>query len=222
LLWRKNDNKLYTITEYCPNGDFFSLFQDEELNFSEKHARTYFRQLVSAIEFIHSHNYAHLDIKMENMFIDKNFCLRVGDFDMCSNTDEEEHDRGTKNYRAPEVIDSGFYERFPADIYSMGVCLFILLTKTHMPYNEDFGVFKLCLKENKDEFWKEHQKLKKKNIWSEDFKLLYEGMTKKNPKERLTLDQVKESLWFRGEVFTDAELSNEMKKVFRSENVELF
>lgn len=48
--------------------------------FNEKLARYFFKQLISAVEYIHSKGYAHRDIKLENILLDEHFNLKVGDF----------------------------------------------------------------------------------------------------------------------------------------------
>ncbi len=67
--------------------------------FDEKLARYYFKQLIEcnlenymiylALEFLHCHGVAHLDIKPENLLIDKNFQLHIADFGFAQKTKDE-------------------------------------------------------------------------------------------------------------------------------------
>jgi serine/threonine protein kinase len=93
--------------------------------------------MVSGVDYIHTNNFGHLDLKVENLFLDENMLLRIGDFDFCSQDDSELHDLGTVDYRAPEVIDTqGKFKRAPADVYSMGICLFVFISQRSTPYRE--------------------------------------------------------------------------------------
>jgi serine/threonine protein kinase len=42
--------------------------------------RFYFKQLLSAIDYIHSKGYYHRDFKPENLFFDEQFNLKLADF----------------------------------------------------------------------------------------------------------------------------------------------
>mmetsp|Transcript_15068 Transcript_15068/g.12783 ORF Transcript_15068/g.12783 Transcript_15068/m.12783 type:complete len:89 (-) Transcript_15068:754-1020(-) len=79
----------------------------ENANFAadETLVRTYFHQLVNAVEHIHSKGYAHLDIKTENLLLGKDYALKVSDFDLCREAEIPLGFRGygTKNFRAPEL-----------------------------------------------------------------------------------------------------------------------
>lgn len=61
------------------------------------------------------------------MLIDKNYNLKISDFDMCFKLgDDEIHGRGTKNFRAPELEKCDVLFADMSDIYSAGIVLFIL------------------------------------------------------------------------------------------------
>jgi len=64
------------------------------------------------------------------------------------------------------------------------------------------------------EFWKRQCKLQDKegDFWSEDFKELFEGMCQYDSSKRFTLEQVKESRWFNGPVYTNQEIEKIMKE----------
>jgi serine/threonine protein kinase len=84
------DGSRSTYSEFCLYGDFTTLFGEKKLKFAdEKVARTYFRQLVDAVEYMHNKNFGHLDLKVDNLFLDEEFRLRVGDFDFCSQIEKE-------------------------------------------------------------------------------------------------------------------------------------
>lgn len=79
---------------------------------------------------------AHLDIKLDNLLLSKDYKLKITDFGCSSelnNTDIK--NEGTEDYRAPEIIRGNCREKGPADIFSMGIILFLL--KYHVfPFSE--------------------------------------------------------------------------------------
>merc|ERR1719498_1457856 len=90
--------------EYIPNSDFNKLAQVNIFRDDEILLRTYFKQLVSAVNYLHVNNIAHMDIKLDNLMLGANFELKLIDFDFALTCrDSGNKGRGTKNYRAPEV-----------------------------------------------------------------------------------------------------------------------
>lgn len=106
--------------------------------FSTHVARTYFVQLIDAIDSCHKKGIVHRDIKLQNFFLDRHYCLKLGDFGLCrvfKNQGMGLGDRdlmttfwaGTKGYQCPEMLEDKAYGR-GCDIFSCGVALFIMLT----------------------------------------------------------------------------------------------
>lgn len=97
-----------------------------------KNAQKYFRQLISAVEYLHSRGVAHRDLKPENLLLDKNDNLKVSDFGLATvfrvrGLERQLNTRcGTMPYVAPEVL-LGNYHAQPADLWSCGVILVALL-----------------------------------------------------------------------------------------------
>lgn len=101
--------------------------------------------MAAAVNHIHSRGYAHLDIKLNNIFLDEYFNIKIGDFGSALKPQKKgktNKRRGTTNYMAPEVKNQNkvtpensrkqkTYDPFRADVYSLGVCLFILLFKSY-------------------------------------------------------------------------------------------
>ena len=95
-------------------------------------------QMANGVSHIHSNRYAHLDIKLNNVFLDSLFNVKIGDFGSAiklTKNGKTNRRRGTTSYMAPEVKShtktSKKFDAYKADIYSLGVCLFILLFKTY-------------------------------------------------------------------------------------------
>mmetsp|Transcript_30982 Transcript_30982/g.28176 ORF Transcript_30982/g.28176 Transcript_30982/m.28176 type:complete len:169 (+) Transcript_30982:352-858(+) len=150
-----------TLTPFAPNGDFLNLLDDISLIIDEKLARTFFHQLVSAVEHLHSHKAAHLDLKLENLVLDDECNLRIIDFDMSQFEDDEYlESRGTPYFRAPELkrCNGSLARPEKCDVYSLGVIAFTLVSRGVMPHLENEDIFGLNLEklmyEDMDKFWK--------------------------------------------------------------------
>jgi len=101
----KEQKNSHILMEYAPYGDFADIVINSQFPADEKLARTYFHQIVEAVDYIHKSGYAHLDLKLDNLLISKDFSLKLADFDGSVTLDANEHlGRGTANYRAPEMI----------------------------------------------------------------------------------------------------------------------
>jgi serine/threonine protein kinase len=199
--------------EYCPNGDFFD-FVTSQPKLPEKIVRTYFHQLIQVIEYLHSSKIAHMDIKLENFLLDERFQLKLTDFDLALEFGEKPILKGTINYRAPEIISGECSDLSKVDIYSAGICLFLMLTGGSMPHIEDqnlddgTNLFNLFAR-NKEEFWKKQCQLINVNhsFFSPSFRELFNMMTEVDPKKRATLDQIKSSEWYNDKILSHNELT---------------
>ncbi|KAM6363685.1 maternal embryonic leucine zipper kinase [Pluvialis apricaria] len=123
--------KMFMVLEYCPGGELFDYIISKD-RLSEEEARVFFRQIVSAIAYVHSQGYAHRDLKPENLLIDEDHNLKLIDFGLCAKPKGglDYHLKtccGSPAYAAPELIQGKAYIGSEADIWSMGVLLYALL-----------------------------------------------------------------------------------------------
>ncbi|MFQ6659447.1 hypothetical protein Gotur_028348, partial [Gossypium turneri] len=94
----------------------------------EDEARTYFQQLINAVDFCHGTSVYHRDFKPENLLLDTHGVLKISDFGLSALSQQEDgllHTaRGTPNYVAPEVLRDQGYDGRASKIWSCGVILF--------------------------------------------------------------------------------------------------
>jgi Serine/threonine protein kinase len=211
----------YIIMEAAPYGDIARVLRTSTLFYDEKLARTYFHQLVEGIEYLHSQGVAHMDLKPENLLLGEDFILKITDFDCAyMKRDPEILGRGTRNYRAPEVIKRACTDPEAADIYSAGIILFVLVTG-YFPYFEDSIVDNYNLEEllrNEDpKFWEFHMEIQPRKItFSDSFKTLFLNMVKEDVVERATLEEVKKSTWYNEPIYTIDETKEIFTEFFNS------
>jgi len=203
----------YLVMELAPFGNFYDLLTSKRVRPDEKLARTYFRQLIEGIEYLHAHGVAHLDLKPHNLLIGNNFQLKIADFDLSLiEGDSTIKGKGSKFYRAPELLGSNIRAPELADIYSAGIFLFLLKTRGTLPHTEGMkykgvNLFEL-MNEDNDKFWKTHLEFlgEEDNFFDEDFKNLFNSMTKKKAKDRASIQEIKKSKWYNGPIYDDKEL----------------
>lgn len=95
----------YIIYEFCPKSDLFTYVAERFTVGREKLCHALFYQIISSLYYLHEEcNMAHLDVKLENIVLDKHYFLKLIDFAYS----EPKRNRmlvfkGTESYFAPEV-----------------------------------------------------------------------------------------------------------------------
>jgi len=207
----------YLVMDYASNGDLFDLFITNDVHLGDIITRTYFQQLVSGLEAIHSQGAAHLDLKLENLLLDENFQLKIADFDASYMPgDRKVMSKGSMHYRAPEIVEERCQDPRAADVYSLGVILFLLKTNRKLPFDEKGfcqGVdMKRLLRTNKVLFWKKQCEFldEKASFFTFDFRKLFERLTEADPANRPDLAEIKESVWFSKKTYSNDELKDQI------------
>lgn len=99
---------------------------------SEAECAKTFYQLMSAVEYIHSMDIFHRDIKLENILVEaKTGTIKLIDFGFsCISKERLKIFCGTPSYMSPEIVSKKEYFGGPADIWACGVLLYTLLFGT--------------------------------------------------------------------------------------------
>ena len=85
------------------------------------------------LESCHISGVVHRDLKTENIMMDENWVLKIADFGYATLLAGKKGDGilkthlGTVSYAAPEILSHKDYNGPCADIFSIGVILFVLV-----------------------------------------------------------------------------------------------
>ncbi|XP_071956034.1 serine/threonine-protein kinase BRSK2-like isoform X2 [Antedon mediterranea] len=187
----ENKKYLYLVLEHVSGGELFD-YLVKKGRLTPKEARKFFRQIISAIDFCHSHSICHRDLKPENLLLDEKNNIRVADFGMASLQVAGtylETSCGSPHYACPEVIRGEKYDGRRADVWSAGVILYALLVGA-LPFDDD-NLRNLLEKVKKGIFHIPH-------FVPPECQNLLRGMIKVSPEDRFTMTQVQRHQWYLG------------------------
>lgn len=136
----ETETHCYVVMEYCAGGELFDHIV-EKSRLSEMESRMFFRQIISAVSYLHDSGYAHRDLKPENVLLDRDQNLKIIDFGLCAKPQGGMDSLlltscGSPTYAAPELIQGVQYHGSGVDIWSMGVILYTLLCGC-LPFESD-------------------------------------------------------------------------------------
>ena len=198
----------YLVLEKCSNGSL-SKYVKTTGPLEELVSRFLFTQLCSAVHFMHAQEYVHLDIKLDNILLDENYNLKLGDLGiaLCAKGTSQllGHKRGTNGYMAPEAETASSekpYNVFSADIYSVGVCLHLLLLGCYPTVGEEKEGSTDGSANNIDQEDTEMTAIDKEttdklleSYLSNECRDLLERLVHKNPDKRLSIEEIGQHPW---------------------------
>lgn len=193
----RSGHRWYVVMEYCPGGNLFSRIKRHRLD--EDEIRCIFRQLLEGVRYMHSRGIAHRDLKLENMLIDANGFLKIGDFGSVAVFKAGDWDTphmcrgmcGSFPYIAPEEFDCDEYDPRQADIWSLGIIYFALSLHA-VPWasaRKSDPSFRKYLEHGINSF-ETFQR------FPGDVQRLFTRMLDPNPNTRITIDELLRHEWF--------------------------
>ncbi|AAS52904.1 AER223Cp [Eremothecium gossypii ATCC 10895] len=129
----QSSHELYILLEYCIRGSLRDLIKKEAL--SEAKAKTYVRQTLRGLQYLHDQGVIHRDIKAANLLLTENGVVKLADFGVSTRVNNMAMTyAGSPNWMAPEVM-LGKGASTVSDIWSLGATVVELLTGNPPFYN---------------------------------------------------------------------------------------
>jgi serine/threonine protein kinase len=123
-------NNFYLFMEFCPNGELFQYIVDRG-KLTESEAKSFIWQIFDALQYLHTMNIVHRDMKPENILIDMIGRLKLSDFGLsqfCPPDHLVSTPCGSPCYASPELLSGNPYDGRANDIWGCGVILFAMVT----------------------------------------------------------------------------------------------
>ena len=130
----RSDSMFYLVMEYIDGANLRQIEQTGNLTPAE--ALAIIPQVCAALEYAHNQGVVHRDIKPENILVTNQGHVKIADFGLAKMAGRVEdvsltgiwQVMGTPHYMAPEQIEHPAQVDHRADIYSLGVVLYEMLT----------------------------------------------------------------------------------------------
>jgi len=192
-------SKMCLVLDLMEGGELFDRII-EKGHFSERDAANAFVQMVDALGYLHDKHIVHRDLKPENLLFEKksnDSAIKLIDFGLAGSCKDGllKTPCGTPNYVAPEILRRSSYGT-QADMWSIGVILYIILCGFPPFYDENDDLSRLYRKIKRAEYdmpspyWD--------NI-SKHAKDLVRKLLQPDPKKRLNARMTLQHPWCKGQ-----------------------
>ncbi|KDN52809.1 hypothetical protein K437DRAFT_266261 [Tilletiaria anomala UBC 951] len=186
---------LYIVFEYLPGGRVIDIRLHEQVEpLREDTAREYMRQIALGIEYLHHNEIVHRDIKPDNILLSKDRKVsKIVDFGVSQMFIEPGDDRvrksvGSPAFMSPELCTAGHgdYHGKADDMWSFGVTFYCMVAG-RLPFDESqFLDLYRAIREDEPEY---------PSHLSDGCKDVLKKLLCKDPKKRMTTDELREHPW---------------------------
>lgn len=200
----------YIVMDLLPGGELFSEVLKKG-SIPEERCRSLFAQMLAGLHHIHCHGVAHRDLKLENVLYDAEGRLKWVDFGLAHSHKPNPEGAGyvpealtqfcgSPSYTAPEIMARAGYNGFVADIWSLGVCLFAMVTgffplEEASPADWRFAKLARVQHDGHSTTHKIFEFYRRDCFLSAELVKLLDGMLQLDPRRRLSLRSIACSPW---------------------------
>uniref|UniRef100_A0A8C0AS92 Serine/threonine-protein kinase PLK3 n=1 Tax=Buteo japonicus TaxID=224669 RepID=A0A8C0AS92_9AVES len=187
----EDTESIYIFLEHCSRKSLAHIWKARH-TLLEPEVRYYLKQIISGLKYLHLKGILHRDLKLGNFFINENMELKVGDFGLaaCQDTSDQKKKTicGTPNYLAPEVLLRQGHGP-ESDVWSLGCVMYTLLCGNPPFETSDLKETYRCIKQVEYTL---------PAFLSLPAKHLIAGILRRNPQDRLTLEEILDHEFFKG------------------------
>jgi len=131
-------DKIVMVLELAGHGDLLEYIKLRGA-LDERRSRRLTAQIIAAVEYLHTRNIVHRDLKCENILLDRHNNVKVSDFgfskDLLVGGAPSWTFCGSSAYASPEILQGKPYCAKAADMWSLGVILYIMACGK-MPFDD--------------------------------------------------------------------------------------
>ncbi|KAJ3096246.1 Map microtubule affinity-regulating kinase [Phlyctochytrium planicorne] len=186
----ETEDECFVVMEYAAGGELIDYIAARNY-LTEREARRLFRQIISAMDHCHMANVVHRDLKLENLLLTEQKNILISDFGLGRTflNDKDDYMKtfcGTPNYAAVELISGIPYIGVKADVWAMGVVLYVMMTG-RPPFSGD-NISALYSKIKSVDY-------RCPDYFSKELKNLLSKILRRDPKARIDMEGLRTDPW---------------------------
>jgi BR serine/threonine kinase len=146
----REEKFIFVVLENCEGGSLLNyILSGPKTGLSE--VIRVFRAIASAVGYLHSEGIAHGDLKPDNIVLTKSGEVKLIDFGYCKEDvmSGDGEKCGTIKYAPPELFRRGLYNPRKADMWSLGIVLFVMVTGAFPYYTSEDAIVKGLIAEGR-------------------------------------------------------------------------
>ena len=214
IWYKENNNKAVIVTELLQGGNLRE-YRKYQKKLKVKLVKKWIKQLLTALDYLHSNNFIHHDIKSQNILVDRiTGNLKLGDLICAEKLGKQGYFSkyiGTEEFMAPEIKEGKY--TFKADIYSLGLTIvqFITMEKPFKEYNRKKSLY---LAKKRGEYPLAYNQIKNEEIKK------FISLCLKEEKDRPSCKELLKNEWLNDKNSSDnnsfIELDNNLRTITKS------
>ncbi|KAL7068628.1 protein kinase domain-containing protein [Cryptosporidium serpentis] len=126
----EEDDHVCLVLEFLGGGELFEWIAQKGA-YTEEQAKVAMRRILLALQWLHTNDFVHRDLKTENLILENKDCpesLKIIDFGLAASLGSPAMKMrcGSPGYVAPEILEDKSYST-KVDVFSIGVVLYTVL-----------------------------------------------------------------------------------------------